>query len=113
MISIKISSSWWPNDINNTEGTRLFAQTSSDGLQQLINEPTHIQRNSSSSIDLIFPDQPNMYVNYGVHASLHPNCHQQIVHENFNLHITNPHHINVRYRITKRLIHPILEKRLT
>ena len=77
------------------EGTKLFAQTSSHGIQQLINEPTHIQNNISSCVDLIFTDQPNMSVNYGVHASLHPNCHHQIVHASFNLHITYPHHINV------------------
>lgn len=26
------SSSWWSHDINNTKGTKLFAQTSSDAL---------------------------------------------------------------------------------
>ena len=67
------------------EGTKLFAQTSSDGFLQLINEPTHIQKNISSCIDLIFIDQPNMSVNYRVQASLHPNCHHQIFHAGFNL----------------------------
>ena len=95
--------------------------TSSDGFQQLLNEPTYIQKNSSPCIDLIFTDQlPNMSANYGVYASLHRNCHHQIVHARFNLHITyplppppTPHLINVWYGITKRLIHPILEKSLT
>ena len=27
-----------------------------------------------------FTGQSNMSINYGVHASLHPNCHHQIVH---------------------------------
>ena len=31
-----------------------------------------------------------MSLNYGVHASLHPNRHHQIAHANFNLHITYP-----------------------
>ena len=84
------SSSWWSNGINTTEGTKLFAQTSSDGFQQVINEPTHIQKNSSSCTDLIFTDQPSISVNYGAHASLRPNCHHQIVHASFNLYITNP-----------------------
>ena len=73
-------SSWWSNDINTTEGLKLFSSTSSNGLTQIIKEPTHIQTNSSSCIDLIFIDQPNLSVNSGVHASLHPNCHHQIVH---------------------------------
>ena len=66
--------------LNTMEGTKLFAQTSSYGFQQLINEPTHIQKNSSSCIDHIFTGQPNMCVNYGVHASLNSNYHHQVVH---------------------------------
>ena len=31
-----------------------------------------------------------MVVNYGVHASLHPYSHHQIVHTSFNLHNTYP-----------------------
>ena len=29
-------------------------------------------------------------MNYGVHSSLHPNCHHQIVHSSFNLNIHHP-----------------------
>ena len=54
------SSSWWPNDINTAEGTKLFSIASSNGFSQLINEPTHIQTSSSSCLDLIFTDQPNL-----------------------------------------------------
>ena len=78
---------WWSNDINTTEGLKLLSLTSSNGFTQLIHEPTHIQANSSSCIDLVFTDQPNLSVNSGVHASLHPNCHHQITHSNFNLNI--------------------------
>ena len=81
------SSSWWSDDISTTEGTNLFSLTSSNGFSQLINEPTHIQTNSSSCIDLIFTDQLNLSMNSGVHSSLHPNCHHQIVHSSFNLNI--------------------------
>ena len=73
------SSSWWANDSTTFEGTSLYSLTSSNSFCQLINEPTHIQRNSSSCIDLIFTDQPSLAVNSGVHASLHRNCHQQII----------------------------------
>ena len=52
-----ISSSWWPKDTDTIEGLKLFSLTSSNGLSQLINEPTHIQTNSTSCIDLIFTDQ--------------------------------------------------------
>ena len=69
------SSSWWCNDINTIEGSHLYSLTSSNGFSQLINEPTHIQTNISSCIDLIFTNQPNLPVNSEVHLSLHPNCH--------------------------------------
>ena len=78
------SSYWWCKDINTTEGSNLFSLTSSNGFSHLINEPTHIQPNSSSCIDLILTDQPNLSMNSGVHSSLHPNCHHHIVHSRFN-----------------------------
>ena len=83
-------SSWWSNNINTTERLKLLSLTSSNGFTQLIHEPTHIQANSSSCIDLVFTDQPNISVNSGVHGSLHPNCHHQITHSNFNLNIYYP-----------------------
>ena len=45
------------------------------------------KQNSSSIIDLVFTDQPNLSANSGVHASLHPNCHHQIENSSFNLNI--------------------------
>ena len=83
-------SSWWSNNINTTEGLKLFSLTSSNGFNQIIDEPTHIQAKSTSCIDLIFTDQPNLSVNSGVHASLHPNCHHQIFHSRYNLNINYP-----------------------
>ena len=105
------SSSWWSKDIVTTEGSKL-SLTSSNGFPQLINEPTHIQTSSSSCIDLIFTNQPNLSVNSGVHASLHPNCHHQIIHSSFNLNISYPHHIKDLYGIIKRLIQKIFKKPL-
>ena len=59
--------------------------TSANGVTHLTNEPTHLQTSNTSCIDLIFTDQPKLSVNPGVHASLHPICHDQIVHSSFNL----------------------------
>ena len=39
---------------------------------------------------VVFTDQLNLSVNSGVHASLHPNCHHQIVLSSFNLNIYYP-----------------------
>ena len=49
-------SSWWSDDINTKEGLKLFSLTSSNAFSQLINEPTHIQANNFSCIDLTFTD---------------------------------------------------------
>ena len=44
------------------EGLKIDAITSQFGLQQLINEPTHLTVNSSSCIALIFTSQPNLVI---------------------------------------------------
>ena len=73
------STAWWENDIENNEG-RLFELFASElGLHQLISEPTHLLGDSKSCIDLTFTDQPNLYIETGVHPSLHSHCHHQIV----------------------------------
>ena len=46
-----------------SEGSKIEGITSQFGLQQLINEPTHHTRDSSSCIDLIFASQPNLVWN--------------------------------------------------
>ena len=84
------SSSWWSDDINTREGTKLLSLTSCNGFQQIINEPTHIKRQNFSCIDLIFTDQPHLSVNSGIHTSLHPNYHHQIVESKFDLNIFYP-----------------------
>ena len=37
------SSHWWFKDINTTERSKLFSETSSNGFSQLINEPTVLE----------------------------------------------------------------------
>ena len=56
----------------------------------MINEPTHILESFSSCIDLIFTSQPNLITESGVHPSLHPNSHHQIIFAKFNLEILFP-----------------------
>ena len=64
--------------------------TSQNGLHQEIIGPRHIVNNSSSCIDLIFNSQPNLLIEFGVHPSLDPSCHHQIVFGKFNLDIVFP-----------------------
>ena len=79
------SCNWYSYDKTNFKGSTIESITSQSGLHQLINVPTHLFPNSCSCIGLIFTSQPNIVVESGVHASLHPNCHHQIIFAKFNL----------------------------
>ena len=84
------SNNWCKNDTTSHEGSMIDAVTSNYGLHQLIQEPTHILNLSSSCIELIFTFQPNLVMESGVHSSLHPNCHHDVVFVKFNLSILYP-----------------------
>ena len=72
------------------EGTKLFELCDSYCLNQLIGEPTHILGNSLSCIDLIITDQPDLFVDSGLHSSLYAKSHHQIVFRVVNLSILRP-----------------------
>ena len=84
------SKHWCSQDSTNFKGINIENVTSQFGLSQIIKEATHILESSSSCIDFIFRTQPNLVVESGVHPSLHPNCHHQIVFTKFNLQIYYP-----------------------
>ena len=74
-------------DITSFKNSELDFLISQFGIAQKIKEPTHILDNSRSCIDLIFTSQPNMVIDYGVHVSLHSNCHHQIIYTKFDLNV--------------------------
>ena len=59
-------------------------------MKQNITEPTHILEISSSSIDLIFSNQPRLITDSGVHLTLHSKCHHQIIYSKHYLKIEYP-----------------------
>ena len=69
------NSSWWKNNCVTREGNKIKSLTCAYGLSQLISDSTHILQNSSSCINVIFTNQLNLVIDFGVHLSLHPNCH--------------------------------------
>ena len=79
------SKSWYSDDVTTYEGSNIDSLTKTHGLHQLISQPTHLLPTSSTCLDLIFNDQPNLVVNSGVHASLHKNCPHQITYFKLNL----------------------------
>ena len=84
------SSNWPSNDTTTAKGAKLDYLTSLYGMKQVITEPTHILENSSSCIDLIFSNQPNLIMDSGVHPTLHSKCHHQIIYAKLNLKIEYP-----------------------
>ena len=60
------------------------------GTKQVITEPTHILENSSSSIDLIFPNQSNLITDSEVQPTLRSKCHHQVIYSKLNLKIKYP-----------------------
>ena len=60
------------------------------GLNQLITMPKHILERSSSCIDLIFTNQPNLIIDSGIHPPIHPKCHHQIIYSKLNFKIEYP-----------------------
>ena len=65
---------WWSHDIASYEGFHTDSLTSTYGFHQLISDLTQLLPNSSSCIDLIFADQPNLAV-HKCYPTLHSNCH--------------------------------------
>ena len=88
------SSSWWSDDIDTIEGTRIESITSYYGLYHVINEPTHTLLSFTSCIESIFTNQPNLVINSGVDPPLHQNCHHQITFAQISLKVCYPHLIN-------------------
>ena len=77
-------------DKTSFESSRIQLVTSNFGLSQIITETTHILENSRPCIDLLFTSQPNMVMESGVHASLHPQCYHQLIFAKFDLKVFHP-----------------------
>ena len=84
------SSKWWPQDVEHLEGTALDELIATNNLCQLINEPTNIRNEGMSCIDLIITDQPNMFIESGVHPSLDDHCQHQLVYGKISISIPYP-----------------------
>ena len=95
------------------EGTKSTSSSlsPSNGFYQWISEPTHIQRNSSSFIDLTFTDQPSS-VESTHHYTQAKLCHHEIIHCTFNLNIVYPLLVNTQFGTTKKLMFQIYKKTL-
>ena len=83
-------SSWWSLDKDNAEGREINCLTSACGYTQLINKPTHIRKESSSCIDLIFATSPNLIRETGIELSIFEKCHHGLIYGIINFKVPLP-----------------------
>ena len=82
---------FWEDDIENHEGALLNNLLTSNNLEQLICEPTHIRDDGSQScIDLIFTDQSSIFIETGVLPSLDSHSKHNIIQGKINVNIPHP-----------------------
>ena len=84
------SPQWWTEDLESPEGTAVEELIESNNLCQLIDEPTNIRGEGMSCIDLTVTDQPNMFVEHGVHPLLDEHCQHQIIYGKLNITVPSP-----------------------
>ena len=72
------------------QGTTRDELIESNNFCQLIDQPTNTETTGKSCVDLIFTDQPLLFVDYGVHPSLDNCCHHQIAYGKLNLTVPSP-----------------------
>ena len=84
------SPQWWALDKENNEGCEISFLTSWAGSSQLIDQPTHITKESSSCIDLIFTSNPSFISASGVELSLYEKCHHNLIYGKINFNVPLP-----------------------
>ena len=81
---------FWPGDTDSPKGFALDELIESNNMTQLIDQPTNLESRGISGVDLIITDQPNLFIDYGIHSSLDNCCHHQIIHGKVNISIPSP-----------------------
>ena len=81
------SPQWWALDKENNEGREISALPSSAGYSQLIDQSTHITKESSSCIDLIFTSNPSFINASGIELSLYEKWHHNLIYGKINLNV--------------------------
>ena len=84
------STQFWPGDTDSLKGIALDELIESNNMTQLIDQPTNLEPRGISCVDLIITDQPNLFVDYGIHSSLDNCCHHQIIYGKVHISIPSP-----------------------
>ena len=86
------SSRWWNLDKDDVEGREINSLTTACGYSQLINKPTHVTKESSSCVDLIFATSPNLIRETGVELVIFEKCHHNLIYGIFDFMMPLPPH---------------------
>ena len=78
---------WWALDKRNNEDREISFFTSSAGYSQLIGQPTHITKESSSCIYVILTSNPTFISALGVELSLCEKCHHNLIYGKINVNV--------------------------
>ena len=73
------SPQWCALNKENNEGSAISFLTSWTGYSQSIDQPTHITKESSSYVDLIFTSNPSFISASGAELSLYEKCHHNLI----------------------------------
>ena len=84
------SPQWWALDKENNEERQISFLTSSASYSQLIDQSTHITKESSSCIDLIFTSNPSFVSASGVELSLYEKFHHNLIYGKINFNVPLP-----------------------
>ena len=82
---------FWVNDADTTEGRILGEVSISNNLEQLVNEPTHIHDDGTTTcIDLIFTNEEYAFTNLEVLPHTVSQSKQLIIHGEVNFSLPSP-----------------------
>ena len=82
---------WSRETIEEIPGRMIANFANTNNLDQLINEATHLPReNIATCVDLIFTNQPFLFVDSGVISSPDEKCKHQVIHGKVNFEVPVP-----------------------
>ena len=84
------SSQWWSDDEDTPQGTALDELMETNNVYQLIDKPHNVRTQGMYCINLTVTDQPNMFVDYGIHPSLDSHSEHQIIFGKINVSVPSP-----------------------
>ena len=97
------SNQWWAGCKNLHEGMTFDDLFESCNMTKLIEQSTNIEPRGISCVDLIVIDQPNLFIDHGIHSSIDNCCHHQIIYGKLNYPSPYRSHIKDKFGTLQKL----------